>query len=71
MSKELALAIYSKIGWVAIGIGVAVIVISPFVKRLMHLSTLRDDEDLAGREELAENQGAGMHPEDETAPRPA
>jgi POT family proton-dependent oligopeptide transporter len=71
MSKELTLSIYSTIGWVAIGIGVAVIVISPFVKRLMHLSTLRDDEELAGLPELAENQGPGIHPEDETKPRPA
>lgn len=71
MSKDLTLSIYSKIGWVAIAIGVAVIVISPFVKRLMHLSTLRDHDDLAGKGELAEAEAAGMHPERETKPGPA
>jgi len=42
MSKELTLAIYSKIGWVAIGISVLVLLISPIVKRWMHLDTLED-----------------------------
>ncbi len=67
MSKDLTLAIYSKIGWVAIGIGVAVIVVSPLVKRLMHLSTLRDDDELAGYKEMGdENQAPGMFPGRET-----
>jgi proton-dependent oligopeptide transporter, POT family len=70
MTKEAALSIYSTIGWVAVGIGVFVLAVSPFVKRWMHLDTLRD-EDLAGRPELAENQAAGMRPQDETAPRPS
>jgi POT family proton-dependent oligopeptide transporter len=69
MSKELTLAIYSKIGWITIGIGVAVVVVSPLVKRLMHLATLRDDDELAGYKELAdENQGAGLFPQRETKP---
>jgi POT family proton-dependent oligopeptide transporter len=42
MSKELTLAIYYQIGWVAIGIGVAVLLVSPVVKRWMHLDTLED-----------------------------
>ena len=42
MSKELVLAIYSKIGWVAIGVSVLVLAVSPFVKRWMHLDTLED-----------------------------
>ena len=70
MTKDLTLAIYNKIGWVAIGVGVVVLLLSPFVKRLMHLDTLKDD-DLAGRAELAEPQAPGMHPELETKPRPA
>ena len=55
---------------IAIGVGVLVLLVSPLIKRLMHLDTLKD-EDLAGRPELAEPQGPGMSPEDETAPRPA
>ena len=42
MSKDLVLDIYSKIGWVAIGISVLVLAVSPFVKRWMHLDTLED-----------------------------
>jgi POT family proton-dependent oligopeptide transporter len=68
MSKELTLAIYSKIGWVAIGVGIAVIVISPLVKRLMHLDTLRDEEELAGYKEIGEKQAPGMFPGKETKP---
>ena len=69
MTQEMTMEIYSTIGWIAVGIGVAVIVISPLVKRLMHLSTLRDEEELAGYKELAdENQGAGMFPQRETKP---
>ena len=42
MSKELVLQIYLKIGWVAIGISVLVLAVSPFVKRWMHLDTIED-----------------------------
>lgn len=44
MSKELTLSIYTQIGWVAIGVGVVVLALSPIVKRWMHLDTLRDEE---------------------------
>jgi len=71
MSKETTLAIYNQIGWVAIGAGVVVLVIAPFVKRWMHLDTLRDDDSLAGREELAEPAAPGMFPGAETKPRGA
>jgi POT family proton-dependent oligopeptide transporter len=42
MSKDLVLTIYDKIGWVAIGVGVVVLLVSPIVKRWMHLDTLED-----------------------------
>jgi len=71
MSKELTLSIYNEIGWVAVGCGVVVLVISPFVKRWMHLDTLRDDDNLAGRQELAEPAAPGMFPGAETKPREA
>jgi POT family proton-dependent oligopeptide transporter len=67
MSKELTLAIYNKIGWVTIGVSVVVLLLSPIVKKWMHLDTLGDDE-LAGRPGLAENLGPGVHPELETKP---
>ena len=42
MTKELTLAIYSKIGWITIGISVVVLALSPIVKKWMHLDTLED-----------------------------
>ena len=65
-AKELVLSVYSTVGWAALAIGVAVLIVSPLVKRLMHLETLRDDDDLAGKKELAEPQGAGVRPGLET-----
>lgn len=63
--KEVALGVYSTVGWTAVGVGIAVIIISPLVKRLMHLDTLRDDnvgDDLLGEYEVGEPQAAGIHP---------
>ena len=71
MSQDLTLQIYNQIGWVAIGVGVVVLALSPIVKRWMHLDTLRDDtvgDDLLGQAEgPGEPQGAGIHPA--TTPR--
>jgi POT family proton-dependent oligopeptide transporter len=68
--KDTVLDVYSTIGWIAVGVGVAMVVISPLIKKLMHLDTLQDnqEEELAGYKELGENQGAGMFPERETKP---
>ena len=43
MTREKAVEVYGAIGWWVVGIGVAVILIAPFIKRLMHLDSLRDD----------------------------
>ena len=60
------LDVYSTVGWVAVGVGILVLVISPLIKRLMHLDTLRDDnvgDDLLGQSEgPGEPQGAGIRP---------
>lgn len=68
-SKQTVLDVYSTIGWVAIGVGVAILIIAPLIKKLMHLDTLRDNDELAGIAELAEPAAAGMHPEEETTPK--
>ncbi len=64
--KQLVLDVYSTVGWYAVGIGVAVMVISPLVKKLMHLDSLRDDsvdDDLEGKAGAGlEAQEGGMHP---------
>ena len=61
--KALVLDVYQTIGLWAIGFGVLVILVSPLIKKLMHLDTLRDADELAGSKELAEPQAAGVHPE--------
>jgi POT family proton-dependent oligopeptide transporter len=69
MSKEGLLQIYDLFGWIAVGIGIAVLAVSPFIKRLMHLDKL-EDEELAGYKEVGGDRGqdAGMFPHRETVP---
>lgn len=66
--KEVVLSVYSTVGWVAVGVGVAVLVISPLIKRMMHLDTLKDDVDhaMAGQESIGEPQAAGVNTSGET-----
>jgi len=40
---EQVLTVYKKVGWLAIGIGILLLLISPLVKKLMHLDTLAED----------------------------
>lgn len=63
MTKQGLLDIYELFGWIAIGAAVGVLLLSPIVKRWMHLDTLRDRADgLAGVGE-AEPHAGGVHPE--------
>ena len=41
--KQVVLDVYNQIGWIAIAVGVGVLVVSPLIKKLMHLDTLEDD----------------------------
>ncbi|MDZ7588039.1 MAG: peptide MFS transporter [Parasphingorhabdus sp.] len=59
--REVVLSVYNQIGWIAVAVGVGVILISPLVKKLMHLDTL-GDADLAGIDEVGELQAAGLQP---------
>ena len=68
MSKQGLLDIYEMFGWISIGVAVAVLLLSPIVKRWMHLDSLRDADELAGQAELAEPQGAGTQLGRETRP---
>jgi proton-dependent oligopeptide transporter, POT family len=61
MTKEGTLDVYWNIGLITVGIAAAVLLVSPLIKRLMHLDTLADD-DVPGQGELAEPQAGGMHP---------
>ncbi|HET9640216.1 MAG TPA: oligopeptide:H+ symporter [Allosphingosinicella sp.] len=72
MSKQGLLDIYELFGYISIGVAVLVLLLSPIVKRWMHLDTLEDRDaggEIAGYKELAdEGQGAGMFPNRETKP---
>ncbi|NJM50563.1 MAG: peptide MFS transporter [Sphingomonadales bacterium] len=63
--KTVVLDVYSTVGWTAVGVGIAVMIISPLIKKLMHLDTLKDDEaadaHLAGSG-AAEPLASGTHP---------
>ncbi|WP_394730361.1 peptide MFS transporter [Altererythrobacter sp. GH1-8] len=62
MSKELTLAIYNQIGWIAIAVGAVVLLLSPIVKRWMHLETLQDETLEGAAEAGLEPQEGGIHP---------
>ena len=64
------LEVYGRIGWFSIGIGVVVLVLAPFVTKLMHLDTLGDpDHALAGDPINAEPAAAGIDTRGELKPR--
>jgi proton-dependent oligopeptide transporter, POT family len=50
LTKQGLLDIYELFGFIAIGAAVAVLVISPLIKKLMHLDTLKDDTTAADAE---------------------
>ena len=64
--KQVVIDVYSTVGWYGVGIGVAVLVVSPLIKKLMHLDTLKDDneelEDIFGGADAAEPGAAGVRP---------
>jgi POT family proton-dependent oligopeptide transporter len=65
MTRDAALEVYWTMGLVAVGVGLVVMVVSPLVKKLMHLDTLSDDtvdDDLLGQSEVGEAQSGGVHP---------
>lgn len=43
MSRELTLSIYAQLGWVALGIGLAVLLLARAVRPWLHLDTLKDE----------------------------
>ena len=63
-AKEVVLGVYNTIGWIAVAVGVGMLLISPLIKKLMHLDTLSDagdaDQAMYGQSELAEPQAAGL-----------
>ncbi len=66
---ERVLAVYGRIGWFSMGVGVVVLLIAPFVTRLMHLDRLADpDHALAGDAAIGEPAAAGLDTRAELKP---
>lgn len=61
MTKQGLFDVYELFGFISVGAGVLVLVLSPIVRRWMHLDTL-EDEKLEGAAEMGEAQAAGTHP---------
>ncbi|MEO1425298.1 MAG: peptide MFS transporter, partial [Pseudomonadota bacterium] len=57
-------AVYTNVAYVAMGIAVFMLLISPLIKKLMHLDSLgeKPEHQLAGEEEFAEPLSGGMNP---------
>lgn len=67
--KETVLSVYTTVGWTAVAVGAAVIGVSRWVLKLMHLETLKDHDSnhaMAGESELAEPAAAGVNTSGET-----
>jgi POT family proton-dependent oligopeptide transporter len=59
-AQEVVLGVYSTVGWTAVVVGVGMIVVSPLVKKLMHLDRLSDN-DMLGQSELGGPDAAGIN----------
>ncbi|MEM6914851.1 MAG: MFS transporter, partial [Pseudomonadota bacterium] len=56
--------VYSNVGWLAVGVGIALMVFSPFIRRMMHLDTLQDTENTRAKLEEAKVKGAHYQAEE-------
>jgi len=69
VGPERVLEVYTRIGWFAIGVGAVVLVLAPFVARLMHLDLLgKPDHPLAGDGSFGEPAAAGIALDKELRP---
>lgn len=61
-AADQVLEVYSSVGWLAVIVGAAVILVSPLVARLMHQDAeqLRQDRALAGQQEVGEAAATGI-----------
>ncbi|MES2272410.1 MAG: peptide MFS transporter [Pseudomonadota bacterium] len=57
---EKVLEVYTRLGWAVIVVGILVILVSPIIKRMMHLDALTDTGPLAGQKEIGEPGAAGL-----------
>ncbi|VXA92796.1 MFS transporter [Luteimonas sp. 9C] len=66
---ERVMEVYSNVGWLAVGVGVLMVLIAPLIRRLMHLDTLKDDDaSLAGQDGIGEPIATGPKLDEERRP---
>lgn len=60
--------VYANVAYVAMGVGVVMLLISPIIKKLMHLDTMKGDpaHALAGEPQLGQPGAGGIHPPQKT-----
>ena len=59
-TPETVLDVYTRVSWIAIGVGVVMILLARPFARLMHLDRLGEDQALPGMRELVEPDAAGI-----------
>lgn len=69
-AKATYISVYTNVAYIAMAIGVVMLLISPLIKRLMHLDTLKGDpsHQLAGETELGQPDAPGVHPPQKEQP---
>ncbi len=69
-AKATYATVYTNVAYVGMAIGVFMLLISPLIKRLMHLETLKGDpaHHLAGEAELGQPGAGGIHPPEKGQP---
>lgn len=69
-AKATYASVYTNVAVIAMAVGVVMLLISPLIKRLMHLETLKGDpsHQLAGEAELAQPDAPGVHPPQKERP---
>ncbi len=62
--------VYANVAYVAMGVGVVMLLISPIIKKLMHLDTMKGDpaHALAGEPQLGQRGAGGVHPPQKEQP---
>ncbi|MCX7864977.1 MAG: oligopeptide:H+ symporter, partial [Novosphingobium sp.] len=43
-AKEIVLDVYGTVGWLAVAVGLCVLFVAPWIRKLMHLETLKDEQ---------------------------
>lgn len=67
--QQTVLDVYNQIGWIAVAAGVGVLVISPLIRRLMHLDTLGADDAATPADAATVLDGSGGEGTLSTAPK--